>query len=172
MQFYRLDSVQNIESASDFIGIYRIFTKFEESLKNKNLVKKEYNLSQIDEIAEAILAESEHKIIAFHGEMGVGKTTLIKVLAKQLGVNELTSSPTFSIVNEYHAPNDILYHFDCYRIENEEEAYDIGIEDYLYSDAWCFIEWPERIENLLPEDITKVTIDKINEKLRSIHLKN
>ncbi|MCH2193057.1 tRNA (adenosine(37)-N6)-threonylcarbamoyltransferase complex ATPase subunit type 1 TsaE [Kordia sp.] len=135
-------------------------------------MKKEYNLSQIDEIAKAILAESEHKIITFHGEMGVGKTTLIKVLAKQLGVNELTSSPTFSIVNEYHAPNDILYHFDCYRMENEEEAYDIGIEDYLYSDAWCFIEWPERIKNLLPEEITKVTINKINKKLRSIHLKN
>jgi len=135
-------------------------------------VKKEYNLSQIDEIAKVILAESEHKIITFHGEMGVGKTTLIKVLAKQLGVNELTSSPTFSIVNEYHAPNDILYHFDCYRMENEEEAYDIGIEDYLYSDAWCFIEWPERIKNLLPEEITKVTVNKINKKLRSIHLKN
>lgn len=135
-------------------------------------MKKEYNLSQIDEIAKVILAESEHKIITFHGEMGVGKTTLIKVLAKQLGVNELTSSPTFSIVNEYHAPNDILYHFDCYRMENEEEAYDIGIEDYLYSDAWCFIEWPERIKNLLPEEITKVTVNKINKKLRSIHLKN
>lgn len=135
-------------------------------------MKKEYNLSQIDEIAKAILAESKHKIIAFHGEMGVGKTTLIKVLAKQLGVNELTSSPTFSIVNEYRTPTDTLFHFDCYRIEDEVEAYDIGIEDYLYSDAWCFIEWPERIENLLPKEITEVKIDKINEKLRSIHLKN
>ncbi|AXG71209.1 tRNA threonylcarbamoyladenosine biosynthesis protein TsaE [Kordia sp. SMS9] len=135
-------------------------------------MKKEYHLSQIDEIAKAILAESKYKIIAFHGEMGVGKTTLIKVLAKQLGVNELTSSPTFSIVNEYRTPTDILYHFDCYRMENEEEAYDIGIEDYLYSDAWCFIEWPERIENILPSEITKVRIDKINEQLRAIHLKN
>lgn len=135
-------------------------------------MKKEYNLSQIDEIAKDILAESKHKIIAFQGEMGVGKTTLIKVLARQLGVNELTSSPTFSIVNEYHTPTDILYHFDCYRMEDEVEAYDIGIEDYLYSDAWCFIEWPERIENLLPDEITKITIDKINEKLRSIQLKN
>jgi tRNA threonylcarbamoyladenosine biosynthesis protein TsaE len=135
-------------------------------------VRKEYNLSQIDEIAEAILAESEHKIIAFHGEMGVGKTTLIKVLAKQLGVNELTNSPTFSIVNEYRTSNDILYHFDCYRMEDEEEAYDIGIEDYLYSDAWCFIEWPERIENVLPKEITMIKIDKINEELRSIQLKN
>ncbi|WP_430412988.1 tRNA (adenosine(37)-N6)-threonylcarbamoyltransferase complex ATPase subunit type 1 TsaE [Kordia sp.] len=136
------------------------------------LVQKEFNLTQIDEIATAILAQSKHKIIAFHGEMGVGKTTLIKVLAKQLGVHELTNSPTFSIVNEYRTPNDIVYHFDCYRIEDEVEAYDIGIEDYLYSDAWCFIEWPERIKNLLPNDITEVTIEKINEQLRSIRLKN
>ncbi|EDP95824.1 tRNA (adenosine(37)-N6)-threonylcarbamoyltransferase complex ATPase subunit type 1 TsaE [Kordia algicida OT-1] len=135
-------------------------------------MKKEYTLSQIDEIAKAILAASKHKIIAFHGEMGVGKTTLIKVLAKQLGVNELTNSPTFSIVNEYHTPSHILYHFDCYRMEDEVEAYDIGIEDYLYSDAWCFIEWPEKIENLLPDEITQVNITKINEHLRSIHLKN
>ncbi|WP_046756787.1 tRNA (adenosine(37)-N6)-threonylcarbamoyltransferase complex ATPase subunit type 1 TsaE [Kordia jejudonensis] len=135
-------------------------------------MQKEYTLSQIEEIAEAILAKSEHKIIAFHGEMGVGKTTLIKILAKQLGVNELTNSPTFSIVNEYRTQNDIIYHFDCYRIEDEVEAYDIGIEDYLYSDAWCFIEWPERIENLLPNDITQIHIKKINEQLRTIHLKN
>lgn len=135
-------------------------------------MQKEYNLAQIEEIASAVLAHSEHKIIAFHGDMGVGKTTLIKVLAKQLGVNELTNSPTFSIVNEYRTTNDVIYHFDCYRIEDEVEAYDIGIEDYLYSDAWCFIEWPERIENLLPDDITKVNIEKINEQLRSIHLKN
>ena len=135
-------------------------------------MKKEYNIYQIEKVAKAILAQSDHKIIAFYGEMGVGKTTLIKVLAKQLGVNELTSSPTFSIVNEYHTPKTILYHFDCYRMENEEEAYDIGIEDYLYSDAWCFIEWPERIESLLPKEVTKVALHRINEKSRLIHLKN
>lgn len=135
-------------------------------------MQKEYNLSQIDEIAMAILTQSEYKIIAFHGEMGVGKTTLIKVLAKQLGVNELTNSPTFSIVNEYRSKNNIIYHFDCYRIEDENEAYDIGIEDYLYTDAWCFIEWAEKIKNLLPNNITEVYIEKINEQTRSIHLKN
>lgn len=135
-------------------------------------MKKKYTLSQIEEIATVILAQTKHKIIAFHGEMGVGKTTLIKVLAEQLGVNELTNSPTFSIVNEYHTPNDVLYHFDCYRIEDEIEAYDIGIEDYLYSDAWCFIEWPERIKSLLPKEITELTINKVDEETRSIHLKN
>ncbi|MBC8754931.1 tRNA (adenosine(37)-N6)-threonylcarbamoyltransferase complex ATPase subunit type 1 TsaE [Kordia sp. YSTF-M3] len=135
-------------------------------------MQREYNLSEIEAIAAGILAASKYKIIAFHGEMGVGKTTLIKVLAKQLGITELTNSPTFSIVNEYRSADAIIYHFDCYRIEDEIEAYDIGIEDYLYSDAWCFIEWPERIKNLLPNEITKVHIKKINEQLRSIHLKN
>jgi tRNA threonylcarbamoyladenosine biosynthesis protein TsaE len=135
-------------------------------------VQRAYNLSEIEAVAADILAASKHKVIAFHGEMGVGKTTLIKVLAKQLGITELTNSPTFSIVNEYRSANEIIYHFDCYRIEDEIEAYDIGIEEYLYSDAWCFIEWPERIENLLPSEITEVYIKKINELVRSIHLKN
>lgn len=136
------------------------------------LVQKEYHLSEIDTIAASIIEQSQHKIIAFHGEMGVGKTTLIKELAKQLGVNELTNSPTFSIVNEYRSADSIIYHFDCYRIEDEVEAYDIGIEDYLYSNAWCFIEWPENIENLLPNEITEIHIKKINEQLRSLRLKN
>ncbi|WP_046745569.1 tRNA (adenosine(37)-N6)-threonylcarbamoyltransferase complex ATPase subunit type 1 TsaE [Kordia zhangzhouensis] len=135
-------------------------------------MQKEYTLSQIDEIAEAILSQTKHKIIVFYGDMGVGKTTLIKILAKKLGVNELTNSPTFAIVNEYHTPNDIIYHFDCYRMEDETEAYDIGIEDYLYSDAWCFIEWPERIKNLLPNTITEIFIEKREEEKRFIHLKN
>ncbi len=135
-------------------------------------MQTEYHLSEIEAIAADILAASQHKIIAFHGEMGVGKTTLIKVLAKQLGITELTSSPTFSIVNEYRSANETIYHFDCYRMENEVEAYDIGIEEYLYSDGWCFIEWPERIENLLPNELTEVYIKKINEHVRSVHLKN
>ena len=103
--------------------------------------------------------------------MGVGKTTLIKVLAKQLGVNELTNSPTFSIVNEYRTSNDVLYHFDCYRMEDEEEAYDIGIEDYFNSGNWCFIEWPQNIENLLPLDTSIVEISIIDNNKRSIQLK-
>ena len=135
-------------------------------------MQRAYNLSEIEVIAAEILAATKHKIIAFHGEMGVGKTTLIKILAKQLGITELTSSPTFSIVNEYRSANETIFHFDCYRMEDEIEAYDIGIEDYLYSDAWCFIEWPERIKNLLPDEITDVHIKKINEHVRSVHLKN
>jgi tRNA threonylcarbamoyladenosine biosynthesis protein TsaE len=92
--------------------------------------------------------------------MGVGKTTLIKVLCKQLGVEESTNSPTFSIVNEYLSTSQkSIYHFDFYRIEKEEEVFDMGYEDYFYSGNFCFIEWPEKIPNLLPEEVVKVSIE-------------
>jgi tRNA threonylcarbamoyladenosine biosynthesis protein TsaE len=92
--------------------------------------------------------------------MGVGKTTLIKEMAKHLGVIEISQSPSFSIVNEYEATGDTIFHFDFYRIENLEEAYDIGVEDYLYSGHYVFIEWPEKINGLLPENGTKIYIEK------------
>ena len=115
-------------------------------------MKITFSLEQIDEVASQLLAANPNKVILFHGEMGVGKTTLIKALAKALGVKDATSSPTFSLVNEYQASeNRLLYHFDVYRLKNESEAYDMGIEDYLYSGNWCFIEWAEKIPNLIPE---------------------
>lgn len=101
----------------------------------------------------------------FYGAMGSGKTTLIKEMAKQLGVEDVTSSPTFSLVNEYQSDQaGVLFHFDFYRINKEEEAYDMGIEEYLDQDAWCFIEWPEKVENLLPLEaaIIKLTINPNN----------
>jgi tRNA threonylcarbamoyladenosine biosynthesis protein TsaE len=112
-------------------------------------------------VAKSLLNDfSDKKIILFYGEMGVGKTTLIKVLCKQLGVEESTNSPTFSIVNEYLSTSKkSIYHFDFYRIEKEEEVFDMGYEDYFYSGNFCFIEWPEKIPNLLPEEVVKVSIE-------------
>ena len=100
-------------------------------------MNKNYSLSDVNRIAKDIIKSSIQKILLFHGEMGVGKTTLIKEICKELGTDDITSSPTFSIVNEYKTnTNDTIYHFDFYRINNEEEAYNIGVEDYFDSDAW------------------------------------
>jgi len=126
------------------------------------------NLAQINTIAKQILElTSPHKKFAFYGEMGVGKTTLIKALSLQLGVTDIVSSPTFSIVNEYQADeNTKIFHFDFYRIENEKEAYDMGYEEYFFSNAYCFIEWPEKIPNLIEEDMVKIKMSVEGNKRR------
>ena len=116
------------------------------------------NLEQLNSVSEQILEyTSPHKKFAFFGEMGVGKTALIKALSLRLGVTNLVSSPTFSIVNEYSIDEgDKIYHFDFYRIEDEQEAYDMGYEEYFFSNAYCFIEWPEKIANLIEEDMVRI----------------
>ena len=126
------------------------------------------NLEQLNSIARQILDyTSTHKKLAFYGEMGVGKTTLIKALSLQLGVIEVVSSPTFSIVNEYQADeNTKIYHFDFYRIEDEKEAYDMGYEEYFFSNAYCFIEWSEKIPNLIEEDMVKIKMSVEGNKRR------
>lgn len=130
-----------------------------------------FSLNEINEVAEKILAQNPRKIILFNGEMGVGKTTLIKVLAQKLGVTSPTSSPTFSLVNEYEiTPNQPLYHFDCYRLNSETEALDMGIDEYLYSGNWCFIEWAEKIENLIPIDHSILTIELLPDEKRFLKL--
>jgi len=130
-----------------------------------------FSLDQIKETAEQILASNPKKIILFNGEMGVGKTTLIKQLCKSLGVQDATSSPTFSLVNEYYtSDNQIVYHFDFYRLNKETEALDMGVDDYLYSGNWCFIEWSEKIANLLPEETSIVTIELLPDGKRSLEL--
>ncbi|MEQ6123964.1 tRNA (adenosine(37)-N6)-threonylcarbamoyltransferase complex ATPase subunit type 1 TsaE [Pseudotenacibaculum sp. MALMAid0570] len=136
-------------------------------------MNKNYSLSGLNQIAKDVIEKSKSKKILFYGNMGVGKTTLIKEICKELGVKDVISSPTFSLVNEYRTQNnDIVYHFDFYRIDNEEEAYDIGIEDYFDSNAWCFIEWPENIQNLLPLKSTEIYLEQVSNDHRNIQLKS
>jgi len=130
-----------------------------------------FSLAEIDAVAEKILAENPKKILLFNGSMGVGKTTLIKSLAQKLGVTDATSSPTFSLVNEYQINgNQSIYHFDVYRLKNEMEAMDMGIDEYLYSGNWCFIEWPENIPNLIPEEHSTITIELLPDGKRRLTL--
>ena len=136
-------------------------------------MKATYTLTDLEEISIKIISLfKKPKTLLFYGEMGVGKTTLIKELVKQLGVLEITSSPTFSIVNEYKGKKNSVFHFDFYRITNEEEVYDIGIEDYFYQNAWCFIEWPEQIPNILPEDSIVIKLKKNLDETRIIEICN
>ncbi len=129
-----------------------------------------YNLNEIDTIAQQVIAQNPQKIILFNGLMGVGKTTFIKALSKRLGVEKPTSSPTFSLVNEYQAKEGLVYHFDVYRLKNEMEALDFGIEDYLYSGNWCFIEWAEKIPNLIPEKHNIISIEILENGNRKLIL--
>ncbi|MEY4011141.1 MAG: tRNA ((37)-N6)-threonylcarbamoyltransferase complex ATPase subunit type 1 TsaE [Bacteroidota bacterium] len=132
-----------------------------------------FTIDQLESVAQQIIAQQPQKVILFHGEMGVGKTTLIKQLCKNLGVLEATSSPTFSLVNEYEiANNQIVYHFDFYRLKNEIEALDMGADDYFYSGNWCFIEWAEKIPNLIPEAHSIITIALLADGKRHLQLTN
>lgn len=127
---------------------------------------KEFTIHHLDEIREVarrfLDAMDNRTVFAFRGTMGAGKTTFIKALCEELGVQDVINSPTFAIVNEYGPTDDgrLIYHFDFYRINKPEEAYDFGYEDYIYSDALCFIEWPEKIEELLPPDTVNVYIEE------------
>lgn len=121
------------------------------------------SLADLPEVAEKLLAfAGNEKIFLFNGEMGAGKTTFIKTFCKVLGIDDAVSSPTYSIVNEYEAKNGPVYHFDFYRIKNIQEAYDLGYEEYFYGGGICLIEWPERVEELLPESYIKVEISIID----------
>ena len=133
-----------------------------------------YSETKIDSIAKAVIQNAPSKILCLYGEMGAGKTTLIKELVKQLGGSDQGNSPTFSLVNEYHRKNgDLLgYHFDFYRLNDELEAYDIGFEEYLNQDCWIFIEWPEKVSSLIPVDATTIQIDIIDASTREIRIRN
>jgi tRNA threonylcarbamoyladenosine biosynthesis protein TsaE len=133
-------------------------------------MKHTFTIQELPQVAALILKSASTKNLLFYGEMGVGKTTLIKQLAVELNVKDSIGSPSFSIVNEYKAENDIIYHFDFYRIEDKIEALDIGIEEYFYSGNWNFIEWPEKIEGLLPENADKVYLTNNNNGSRTIKM--
>lgn len=137
---------------------------------------KQIQISSIDDLQKAakefISNIGSNKVFAFYGKMGAGKTTLIKAICEELGVTDTVASPTFAIVNEYRTKdnNEPIYHFDFYRIKQLSEVYDMGYEDYLYSGSLCFIEWPELIEELLPEGTMKVNIETTEEGERIISL--
>jgi len=125
------------------------------------------SLDELQNAAEQLVAFGEsEKIFLFYGDMGAGKTTLIKSLCESLGVKEPATSPTFSIVNEYQGASSIIYHFDFYRLKNQSEALDLGYEEYFYSGNYCFIEWPEKISDLLPDHYIRVDVQVVSDNER------
>jgi len=129
------------------------------------------DLSDLPQVAQQLLEFSKgEKIFIFDGDMGAGKTTFIKSFCRVLGVKDVVSSPTYSIVNEYESANGPVYHFDFYRIKDIQEAYDLGYEEYFYGGGICLIEWPERVAELLPEHLIKVEISIIDENRRVFNL--
>ena len=138
----------------------------------------EIKITSLDNIREAakqfIAAMEDNTVFAFYGKMGAGKTTFIKAICEELGVTDVINSPTFAIVNEYRSveTGELIYHFDFYRIKKLDEVYDMGYEDYFYSGALCFIEWPELVEEVLPGDAVKVTIEEVEDGTRSVRLES
>ncbi|MBQ8501686.1 MAG: tRNA (adenosine(37)-N6)-threonylcarbamoyltransferase complex ATPase subunit type 1 TsaE [Bacteroides sp.] len=134
----------------------------------------EIKIQSLDQIRPAarsfVEAMGDNTVFAFYGKMGAGKTTFIKAICEELGVSDPITSPTFAIVNEYRSDlaGELIYHFDFYRIKKLDEVYDMGYEDYLYSGALCFIEWPELIEELLPAGAVKVCIEEVEDGSRKI----
>lgn len=138
----------------------------------------EIKIQSLDHIHEAarefIAAMGDNTVFALYGKMGAGKTTFIKALCQELGVEDVVTSPTFAVINEYRSDiaGELIYHFDFYRIKKLEEVYDMGYEDYFYSGALCFIEWPELVEELLPDNTIKVTIEEQEDGSRRLTMGN
>ena len=132
----------------------------------------QYNIEQVETVAKQVLEAATSKIILFEGDMGVGKTTLIKTLVGLLGSEDLVSSPTFSLVNEYKGINDNIFHFDLYRVDDEEELYNFGIETYIYSDDYVFVEWPNLLKPLLQDQFTTINIKLSENSTRELTLNN
>lgn len=129
----------------------------------------EYHLTEIDKAAKWVISQNK-KLIAFKGDLGAGKTTLIKEVCKQLGVVEHLSSPSFALVNEYESDDGAIFHFDFYRLRSPEEALDFGLEDYFAQESYCLMEWPERIEGLLPEESLCIQLEILDAEKRRLKL--
>ena len=129
-----------------------------------------YNLNELAKVSQLLLGAFNSKIVLFQGEMGSGKTTLIKALLKQMGGTDTAYSPSFSLVNEYETDEGAIYHFDLYRIDDVTEIWDMGFEEYLSTDNWLFIEWPELIMDQIPSDFNKIEIQNVSEMSRSLKL--
>ena len=130
-----------------------------------------FKLKNIRQAAKDFIRNMDgHTVFAFYGKMGVGKTTFIKAICEELRVEDVINSPTFAIINEYQSveTGELIYHFDFYRINKISEAQDISVEDYFYSGALCFIEWPEKIEPLLPDDTIRLTIEEMEDGSREV----
>ena len=132
-----------------------------------------FSLDENHIAAKQILDENPHKVLLFYGEMGAGKTTLIKEIARSLGVVGATSSPTFSLVNEYHInEHELFFHFDMYRLNSELEAYDMGMDEYIHSGHWCCIEWAEKVPNLIPDQHTIIRLSILSDGNRLLKIEN
>jgi|SRR5690606_13476101 len=130
------------------------------------------HLEELPEVAQQIIQHfPDDRVFLFYGKMGAGKTTLINALCQALEVEDATSSPTFSIVNEYQSSQGLIFHFDFYRLKSEEEAFDLGYEEYFYSNSYCFVEWPEKIPNLLSSNAREINITATSPTSRTIHIK-
>ena len=138
----------------------------------------EIKIQSLDHIHEAarefIAAMGDNTVFALYGKMGAGKTTFVKALCQELGVEDVVTSPTFAVINEYRSDiaGELIYHFDFYRIKKLEEVYDMGYEDYFYSGALCFIEWPELVEELLPGNTVRVTIEEVEDGSRRLTMES
>jgi len=130
-----------------------------------------YGINEVEQVAKQLIEHAKTKTLLFYGGMGVGKTTLIKTIVRILGSDDDVSSPTFSIINEYKLKEEKIYHFDLYRINNLEDAYNFGIEDYLDSEYWKLIEWPEKIDSILYDDFDRIEIklDTVNNRILSLN---
>ncbi|MBA5793736.1 tRNA (adenosine(37)-N6)-threonylcarbamoyltransferase complex ATPase subunit type 1 TsaE [Flavobacterium sp. xlx-214] len=129
-----------------------------------------YSINDLDTVSKQLIKASKYKTWIFNASMGAGKTTLIKAIVKNLGVNDVANSPTFSIVNEYLGNNnEAIYHFDLYRLKNNEEAYDMGLDEYFDDDNWCFVEWPNQAESILPDNFHTISINIIDKNTRELN---